>query len=88
MPKTVSAADAGGAFSDLADMVLAHLHEAVTRKMLRRHGRVAGGRSAVVALGKLGGREMTAGSDLDLILIFDHDETAEVSDGKRPIWPS
>jgi glutamate-ammonia-ligase adenylyltransferase len=30
---------------------------------------------------------MTAGSDLDLILIFDHDETADASDGKRPIWP-
>lgn len=88
LSETVSAADAGGAFSDLADMVLVHLHDAVTRKMLRRHGRIAGGRSAVVALGKLGGREMTAGSDLDLILIFDHDEKAEVSDGKRPIWPS
>jgi glutamate-ammonia-ligase adenylyltransferase len=87
LSETVSAAEAGGAFSDLADMVLAHLHAAVTRKMLRRHGRVAGGRSAVIALGKLGGREMTAGSDLDLILIFDHDDDAEASDGKRPIWP-
>ena len=88
LSETVSAADAGGAFSDLADVVLAHLHEAVTRKMIRRHGRVIGGRSAVIAMGKLGGREMTAGSDLDLILIFDHDDKAEASDGKRPVWPS
>ncbi|TMJ39502.1 MAG: bifunctional [glutamine synthetase] adenylyltransferase/[glutamine synthetase]-adenylyl-L-tyrosine phosphorylase, partial [Alphaproteobacteria bacterium] len=88
LSETVSAADAGGAFSDLADVVLAHLHEAVTRKMIRRHGRVTGGRSAVIAMGKLGGREMTAGSDLDLILIFDHDDKAEASDGKRPVWPS
>jgi glutamate-ammonia-ligase adenylyltransferase len=36
-------------------------------------------------MGKLGGREMTAGSDLDLILIFDHDEDAETSDGARPL---
>jgi glutamate-ammonia-ligase adenylyltransferase len=56
--------------------------------MIRRHGRVIGGRSAVIAMGKLGGREMTAGSDLDLILIFDHDNKAEASDGKRPVWPS
>jgi glutamate-ammonia-ligase adenylyltransferase len=87
LSETVSAADAGGAFSDLADEVLAHLHAAVVRKMIRRHGRVIGGRSAVIAMGKLGGREMTAGSDLDLVLIFDHDEKAEASDGKRPIWP-
>jgi [glutamine synthetase] adenylyltransferase / [glutamine synthetase]-adenylyl-L-tyrosine phosphorylase len=88
LSETVSAADAGGAFSDVADAVLARLHDAVTRKMIRRHGHVAAGRSAVVAMGKLGGREMTAGSDLDLILIFDHDELAETSDGKRPLWPS
>ncbi len=88
LSETLSAVDAGGAFSDLADVVLTHLHEAVVRKMLRRHGRIAGGRSAVIAMGKLGGREMTAGSDLDLVLIFDHDEGAEVSDGKRPLWPS
>ena len=30
-----------------------------------------GGRVAIVALGKLGSREMTAASDLDLILIYD-----------------
>ena len=45
----------------------------------------AGGRSAVIAMGKLGGREMTAGSDLDLILIYDHDADAEISDGERPL---
>ncbi|WP_119393016.1 bifunctional [glutamine synthetase] adenylyltransferase/[glutamine synthetase]-adenylyl-L-tyrosine phosphorylase [Taklimakanibacter lacteus] len=82
---TVGAAEAGGAFSDLADVVLSRLHEAVIREMVERHGKVEGGRSAIVAMGKLGGREMTAGSDLDLILIFDHDEDAEPSDGKRPL---
>ena len=30
-----------------------------------------GGRVAVVALGKFGSREMTAASDLDLIVIYD-----------------
>ena len=28
-------------------------------------------------MGKLGGREMTAGSDLDLILLYDHDAEAD-----------
>jgi glutamate-ammonia-ligase adenylyltransferase len=40
---------------------------------------------ALVALGKLGGREMTASSDLDLILLYDFDEKAASSSGSRPL---
>ena len=32
-----------------------------------------GGAVALLAMGKLGGREMTAASDLDLILLYDFD---------------
>jgi glutamate-ammonia-ligase adenylyltransferase len=39
-------------------------------------------------MGKLGGREMTAGSDLDLIVIYDFDPAATQSDGDRPLAPS
>ncbi len=85
LSETVGAAEAGGAFSDVADAVLTRLHGAVTREMVARHGKVEGGASALIAMGKLGGREMTAGSDLDLILIFDSDRKAEASDGKRPL---
>jgi glutamate-ammonia-ligase adenylyltransferase len=42
---------------------------------------------AVVAMGKLGGREMTAASDLDLIAVYDFDARAELSDGLRPLPP-
>ena len=38
---------------------------------------------AVVAMGKAGGREMMAGSDLDLMLIYDHPETVTESRGGR-----
>ena len=46
---------------------------------------------AVVAMGKLGGREMQPGSDLDLILIYDHPpEVQDSSGGTRslpaPTW--
>jgi len=37
----------------------------------------------VLALGKLGSREMTAASDLDLILIYDFDAEGAESDGPR-----
>src|SRR5690348_14411841 len=39
----------------------------------------------VLGLGKLGGREMTVTSDLDLILIYDAPETVEASNGARPL---
>jgi glutamate-ammonia-ligase adenylyltransferase len=39
-------------------------------------------------MGKLGSRELTAGSDVDLILLYDHDEGAEESDGDKPLAPS
>ena len=44
--------------------------------MVRAHGRVPGGAAVVVAMGKLGGREMTAASDLDLIVVYDFDAEA------------
>ena len=47
-----------------------------------------GGRVAVLAMGKLGSREMTAASDLDLILIYDFPADAGESDGARPLGAS
>ena len=88
LAEALSAAEAGAAFSDLADVVLARLHKAVTEEMMARHGVIPGGRSAVIAMGKLGGREMTAGSDLDLVLVYDFAHDAAMSDGKRPLSPN
>ena len=34
-------------------------------------------------MGKLGGREMTAGSDLDLIIVYDYAEEGAQSDGRE-----
>jgi glutamate-ammonia-ligase adenylyltransferase len=85
LSETAGAAETGVAFSDLAGLLLGRLHEAVTEDAIRRHGRVPEGRSAVIAMGKLGGREMTAGSDLDLIIVYDAAEGAEMSDGAKPL---
>jgi len=85
LSETVSATDAGTAFSDLAGLLLSRLYQAVAADLESRHGRFAGGRSAVMAMGKLGGREMTAGSDLDLIVIYDADADDLQSDGPRPL---
>ncbi|WP_170182008.1 bifunctional [glutamine synthetase] adenylyltransferase/[glutamine synthetase]-adenylyl-L-tyrosine phosphorylase [Phreatobacter stygius] len=82
---TVSAEAAGQAFARLAERLIVALHKAVEAQIVEAHGRIPGMRTAVVALGKLGGREMTAGSDLDLILLYAHDPDENASDGKRPL---
>ena len=85
LSETVSAVEAGTAFSNLASLLLGRLHAAATEDAERRNGRAPGGRSAVIAMGKLGGREMTAGSDLDLIIVYDAEEGAEMTDGGKPL---
>ncbi len=80
---------AGTARSDLADAAINALLPAVAKDFATRHGRIAGAALAVVAMGKLGGREMLPGSDLDLVLIYDHapgeDGAATESDGPRAL---
>jgi glutamate-ammonia-ligase adenylyltransferase len=44
-----------------------------------------GGQAAIIAMGKLGGREMTAGSDLDLIIVYDYEGEDAYSDGPKPL---
>jgi len=72
---------AGLARSRLADAVLDAMLPRVLAEHVRRYGTVPGGAMAVVALGKAGGREMMAGSDLDLMLIYDHPNEVADSDG-------
>ncbi|MFC5583949.1 bifunctional [glutamine synthetase] adenylyltransferase/[glutamine synthetase]-adenylyl-L-tyrosine phosphorylase [Nitratireductor kimnyeongensis] len=84
----IDAARAGKAFSDLADLTVEAALEAVVENFAERHGRIVGGRVAILGMGKLGSRELTAGSDIDLILLYDHDEAADYSDGQKPLAPS
>ena len=79
------AGETGLRYTALAEAAIAGLLDVVETDYRRRHGRVAGGRFAVLALGKLGGREMTAGSDLDLVLVYDADGLQRPSDGARPL---
>ena len=69
--RSIDGEAAGRAFADIAEVALAALVPAVERDFARRHGRVPGGAFAVIGMGRLGSREMTLASDLDLILIYD-----------------
>ena len=63
--------------------MIAGLLPAVQDELARQSGSVPGAEFAVIALGKLGGREMTANSDLDLVFVYDVPEGVERSDGTR-----
>ncbi|MFN3888955.1 MAG: bifunctional [glutamine synthetase] adenylyltransferase/[glutamine synthetase]-adenylyl-L-tyrosine phosphorylase [Beijerinckiaceae bacterium] len=79
---------AGPAYSALAGAVVRASLAHVERTFSNEHGIVPGGRCVVVGMGKLGSREMTATSDLDLILLYDFDEAAAESNGPRPLHAS
>jgi len=79
-----AASEAGRAFAALADAALAAMAEAALAEMERRHG-PAPGDWAVLGLGKLGGRELSADSDLDLMVVYD--ARAETSCGPKPLGP-
>jgi len=64
--------------SDLADLILKHVLQLCWNDMRKRHQ--AQPKFAIVAYGKLGGRELGYASDLDLIFLYDdpHPEAAEI----------
>ncbi len=78
MSGAASAAVAGKAFADLADLCIGALAPAALTETERLGGALAGD-VAVVALGKAGSREMSATSDLDLMTLYRAADPAAVS---------
>ncbi|WP_159952887.1 bifunctional [glutamine synthetase] adenylyltransferase/[glutamine synthetase]-adenylyl-L-tyrosine phosphorylase [Rhizobium sp. 18065] len=82
---SIAGSQAGRAFTDLAGLVIESALKAVISEMELAHGRLAGGRVTLAGMGKLGSYELTAGSDVDLILLYEHDDDAHESDGPKPL---
>lgn len=80
--RMVTAQEAGVFLSALADVAMNVALDAVTEGFIRTYGTIRGGRFAVIALGKLGSREMTFSSDIDLVFVYDAEPDA-VSDGPK-----
>ncbi|MEK7246365.1 MAG: glutamine-synthetase adenylyltransferase, partial [Pseudomonadota bacterium] len=76
---------AASALSDIAETVISGLLPRIEADFAAGHGRFGGPVLDVIAMGKLGGREMTPTSDLDLIFVYDAPEGMETSDGPRPL---
>jgi len=70
----------------IADFASGLLREALTcagRLLAPRYGRLDGGRFCIIGLGKLGGRELNLGSDVDPLFIWDGE--GETSGGRQSV---
>ena len=76
----IAAGAAAHAYSALADWVVASMAEAAEAECVKRFGPPPGA-WCVCAMGKLGGEAMTAGSDLDLMVLYE-----PVSDDGNMVW--
>ncbi len=85
---TVSAEEAGLYYAAQAGALIRGCHALVEDEVKRAHGEITGGSVAIIAMGKLGGAELSAASDVDLITVYDFDDSTDLSDGPRPLHGS
>ncbi|UVF18216.1 bifunctional [glutamine synthetase] adenylyltransferase/[glutamine synthetase]-adenylyl-L-tyrosine phosphorylase [Microvirga terrae] len=81
----ISPAQAGEAYAAVATAIVRASFERVREEFEPEHGIVPGASIAILGLGRLGTKELTAGSDLDLVVIYDFDEERRDSTGPRPL---
>jgi glutamate-ammonia-ligase adenylyltransferase len=81
----ISPAQAGEAYAAVATAIVRASFERVRQAFETEHGTVPGAKIAILGLGRLGTKELTAGSDLDLVVIYDFDEDRRESTGLRPL---
>jgi [glutamine synthetase] adenylyltransferase / [glutamine synthetase]-adenylyl-L-tyrosine phosphorylase len=76
--------EAGKQYADLAEAVVSVIWDEVSADFARKHGPMPGRGAVVLGMGSMGAARLNAGSDLDLIVIYDAGEV-ETSDGPRPL---
>ncbi len=76
--------EAGTLYAELAEAVVASLWPVVCASFAAKHGALPGRGAVLVGMGSLGAGRLNAGSDLDLIMIYDA-AGVEMSDGVRPL---
>ncbi|MEM9902356.1 MAG: glutamine-synthetase adenylyltransferase [Pseudomonadota bacterium] len=76
--------EAGTEYAELAEAVLAALTPVVVAQFAEKHGPPPGKGLAVFGMGSLGAGWLSAGSDLDLIVIYDP-AGEDASQGPRPL---
>jgi len=88
----LDADQSGAALTNLAEIEIEALFGRVKTDFEAKHGRLGDRGLAVVALGKLGGHEITENSDLDMLFVYADptggEDAESASDGPRPLAPS
>jgi glutamate-ammonia-ligase adenylyltransferase len=78
------AMEVAGGYARIAEAAINVVAQATIEEYERVHGKVPGGELVILALGRMGGAELTHASDLDLIYLFTGDFSTE-SDGAKPL---
>jgi len=82
---SVKGRDSGPLLSDIAETILKAMLKCVSTEFADTHGVFETGGLGLMAYGKLGGRELMRGSDLDLVFIYDHAPEENQSNGAKPL---
>ena len=88
LSSVLSPSQAGESYAALADAVVTCALEEVRIRFESEYGVIQGGQLVVIGLGRLGSSEMTATSDLDLVLLYDFDPDTAESSGPRRLPPT
>lgn len=80
----IDPATSGAQYAELAEAVIAGLWPVIVAEFASKHGDMPGRGGIVVGMGSLGAARLNAGSDLDLIVIYDA-AGVEASEGRRPL---
>jgi len=84
----VNSETSGVFLATLAECVLKQTLDIVLSEFQKTYGKIAGSQFAIIALGKLGSREMTFSSDIDLVFIYDAPDFEAYSDGEKSFTAS
>jgi [glutamine synthetase] adenylyltransferase / [glutamine synthetase]-adenylyl-L-tyrosine phosphorylase len=81
----ITPAQSRKSLSDIAEAVLGVLLDQTEMELAKKHGHIKGAEFVVVAMGKLGARNLTFRSDIDMVLIYNSPGEDDVSDGDEPL---
>ena len=80
--------EAGPAYTRLAETLLKGMFVWVQKSFQEQHGIVPNSSVSIIGLGNFGTFELTASSDLDVLIIYEFLPDQEISDGAKPLQAS
>ena len=74
--------------SDIADTAISGIARQAFIDFAARYGKIEGASLTIIGLGRLGSRTLSAGSDIDLLFVYDGPEDSHSQGGHAPNTPS